>query len=105
MAMIFLCRTQDVPQEGGLRIELPNRPPVAVFRAAGRYFVTDDTCTHGEASLSEGEVLGTDIICPFHQGTFDLRDGRPTGSPCVMALRTYSTELRDGALFAALDAP
>jgi nitrite reductase/ring-hydroxylating ferredoxin subunit len=101
--MIFLCKTSEVPEWGGLRVELTDRPAVAVFRSGSQYFVTDDLCTHGEASLADGEVEGMEIICPFHLGRFDLRDGRATAAPCVDPLRSYPTELRDGDIFAAID--
>ena len=31
-------------------------PALAVFRLGDEFFVTDDTCTHGDAFLSDGEV-------------------------------------------------
>src|SRR5262245_38477474 len=98
-SMIFLCKTSQVPDWGGLRVELADRPAVVVFRSGAQYFVTDDLCTHGEASLADGEVEGMEIVCPFHQGRFDLRDGCVTAAPCVEPLRTYPTELRDGEIF------
>jgi nitrite reductase/ring-hydroxylating ferredoxin subunit len=101
--MIPVCRISDIPTQGGLRVELSGRPPIAVFRVGTEYFVTDDTCTHGDASLAEGEVIGVEIECPFHQGAFDLRTGRPTARPCSVPLRTYGTELRGDTLYAAIE--
>src|SRR5690348_11659639 len=93
-AMTEICRVADIPAEGGLRVLLPDNPPFAVFRVGDGFFVTDDTCTHGEASLTEGVVEGTEIICPYHLGAFCLRTGEPTAAPCSVALRTYPAERR-----------
>lgn len=97
---VALCAATDVPNVGGLRIELEGREAIAVFRSGDEYFVTDDLCTHGNASLCDGDVIEGEIECPFHRGMFDLRTGQPTGSPCTIPLRTYPAELRDGTIFA-----
>ena len=101
--MIPVCEISEIPARGGLRVQLPGRPPIAVFRVGTEYFVTDDTCTHGQASLADGEVIGMEIECPFHQGTFDLRTGAPTARPCSVPLRTYRTQLRGNTLYAAIE--
>jgi nitrite reductase/ring-hydroxylating ferredoxin subunit len=97
--MILVCKVSDVPDSGGLRVDIPGLKPLAVFRAGSEYFVIDDTCTHGSASLSEGEVIGFEIECPYHFGAFDLRTGKATAAPCSVALQTYRTELHNGMVF------
>jgi nitrite reductase/ring-hydroxylating ferredoxin subunit len=99
--MITLCRTSEVPDGGGLRVVLPGFEPLAVFRAGSDYFVVSDECTHGAASLSEGEVIGEEIECPFHHGAFSLRTGRPTAAPCSVPLRTYPVEVRGNVIYMA----
>lgn len=100
-----LCTTGEVPAGGCRRIELADRPPLAVFHLDGKFYVTDDTCTHGDASLCDGEIDADDgvVECPYHQGAFEIATGRPAGAPCTIALRVYPVELRDDAIYAALD--
>lgn len=100
-----LCNTGDVPAGGCRRIDLADRPPLAVFNLDGRYYVTDDTCTHGVASLCDGEIDGDDgvVECPFHQGAFEIATGRPAGAPCTIPLRVYPVEVREGGVFALID--
>jgi nitrite reductase/ring-hydroxylating ferredoxin subunit len=74
-----------------MKVELPDRPPLAVFNLEGEFFAIDDTCTHGEASLSDGEVFGEDVVCPFHSGSFCIRTGEATGYPAVVPVRSYRT--------------
>jgi nitrite reductase/ring-hydroxylating ferredoxin subunit len=99
-----LCKTSSVPAEGGLRIEYAEKLLLAVFRVGENFFVTDDLCTHGNASLSEGELIGFEIECPFHHGAFDVRTGAPTARPCSVALHTYKSEVRDDTLYVSLEA-
>lgn len=100
-----LCNTGDVPNGGCRRIELTDRPPIAVFNLHGRFYVTDDTCTHGEASLCDGEVDSDDgvVECPYHQGAFEIATGRPAGAPCSIPLRVYRVEVTDETIYAAID--
>ena len=79
---IAVCDTADVFEGAGRRYELPGYPPLAVFNVDGAFHVTDDTCTHGMASLSEGELVGDKVKCPWHGGVFNVRSGQPLSRPC-----------------------
>jgi nitrite reductase/ring-hydroxylating ferredoxin subunit len=97
--MLNLCRTEDVAAGEILRVDPPNHVPLAVYNLDGKFFVTDDTCTHGEASLSEGEIDGEWIECPFHAGCFEIATGLPTVPPCAIPIRSYPVTIKDGAIF------
>ena len=68
---------------------------VAIYNLEGEYFATSDICTHGQACLSEGEVRGDEIVCPLHEGSFDIRTGEPADPPCVVPLERYEARLGD----------
>jgi nitrite reductase/ring-hydroxylating ferredoxin subunit len=93
-----------MPADGGLRVDLPGRAALAVFSVNGTTFVFDDLCTHGDASLADGEVQGVEIICPYHMGSFDMRTGEPMAAPCSVAINVYPSEVRDGVVYAQLPA-
>ena len=94
-----VCATGDLPDQAVLRVDLPNRPPIALFRLADGFFATDDTCTHGAASLADGFVEDGQIECPFHSGRFDIRTGEPTLHPCIVKLRTYTVIVEGDSVF------
>lgn len=103
--LIRLCATDAVPDGHPLKVELPDRPPVAVYHIEGEFYVTDDTCTHGEASLTDdGELDGFNIECTFHFGIFDVRTGKVVARPCTIPLKTYAATVRDDAVWIGLDA-
>lgn len=62
---------------------------VALYRVGGMVYATDDTCTHAEASLTEGELEGEVVTCPRHGARFDVRTGRALTLPAFRPLRTY----------------
>lgn len=93
-----LCRADDVPADEPLRVVLPDDHAVSVYRWDGGFFCTDDLCSHGEASLSEGYVENGQIFCPFHMGSFCIRTGAPRAAPCSVPIRAYAVTESGGIL-------
>lgn len=85
------------------QVELDAREPIAVYNLDGEYFATDDTCTHGNASMAEGDIDGSEVYCPFHMGAFDIRTGEATVAPCSVPLKTYEVVIEDGYLFILME--
>ncbi len=101
-----LCAVDEVPPGSAKRVLVATRA-LAVFNLDGAFFVTDDTCTHGFASLAEGFIDGGVVECPWHGGAFDIRSGAAVARPCEMPIATYTVAIRDGKVWAHLggDAP
>ena len=93
---IAVCDTADVFEGVGRRYELAGYPPLAVFNVDGAFHVTDDTCTHGDASLADGWVEGDQVECPFHQGKFCVRTGEATAFPAEAPIRVFRSKVEDG---------
>jgi ethylbenzene dioxygenase ferredoxin component len=91
-----LCDATSVNEGEVLRVDTEGVPPLAVYKLEGDYFVTADTCTHGEASLSEGFVEGDAVECPWHNGKFCIRTGAALDFPATVALQTWPVTLVDG---------
>jgi nitrite reductase/ring-hydroxylating ferredoxin subunit len=84
-----VCETTAVGDGEVLRVEVEGFPLLAVYNTEGEFFVSDDTCSHGSASLAEGFLEGTEIECPWHSGTFCIRTGRALTFPAVEPIRVY----------------
>lgn len=91
-----ICHVDEVFEECGRRYELKGLPPLAVFNLGESFQVTDDTCTHGDASLADGWVKGTEVECPFHSGKFCLKTGKATAYPADQPLKMYPTRVEAG---------
>ena len=103
MAKILLCGVDDLPRGEILRVDCDGLPPVAVFNLDGAYFAIDDTCSHGQASLADGEIDGGLVECPFHGGCFDIRTGLPAGAPCTEPVARYDLVVEDDAVYALVE--
>lgn len=72
---------------------------VAVFNVGGEFYVTDDHCTHGPGSLSEGYIEDDVVECNFHNGQFNIRTGAVVSPPCMIPVRTYRAVVEDGTVY------
>ena len=68
---------------------------VALFNVDGNIHAIADTCTHRGGPLSEGEVEGTEVTCPWHGATFVGRRLR-IGLRRRQVLRAAAPELAIG---------
>ena len=66
---------------------------IALFNIDGRYYAIDDTCTHKGGPLSEGQVAGTTVTCPWHHSSFDLRTGDAMTPPAEVGVSTYNVRV------------
>jgi nitrite reductase/ring-hydroxylating ferredoxin subunit len=100
-ARIELCQTDEIAIGQALKVEKSGLV-LAVFNVDGEFYVTDDNCTHGPGSLSEGYIEGDVVECNFHNGAFNIRTGEVVLPPCMIPIRTYKTVVEDGTVFIEL---
>ena len=98
---IELCSTSDVDIGTAIKVETEGLV-LAVFNVNDAFYVTDDTCTHGPGSLSEGYITDDVVECDFHNGAFNIRTGEVVAPPCMIPLKTYRTVVEDGKVFIEL---
>ena len=91
----------DLP-DGTMRCVTIGGRDVLIANTGGEVLATDDTCTHEDASLSCGVLLGAIVRCPLHGATFDLRTGAPLDEPAEEPLRCHQVRIEDGAIFVRL---
>jgi len=72
--------------------------PVCLVRTKDEVFAINDVCSHGQVSLTEGEVDGCTIECWLHGSRFDLRTGAPLSLPAVDPVPVYPVKIEDGKI-------
>lgn len=99
---VELCKADQVSPGSALRVEAAGLT-VAVFNLDGTFYVTDDACTHGPGSLSEGFIDGDVIECNFHNGQFDIKTGEVVSPPCMIPVKTYPATVEGDTVFIEVD--
>ena len=92
---VELCSTEEIAEGAALKVETGDLV-LAVFNVGGQFYVTDDACTHGPGSLSEGYVEDDVVECNFHNGQFNIRTGAVVSPPCMIPMKTYPARVEDG---------
>ncbi len=92
MELVKVASIGQIPPGKALRVEI-GEEPVAIFNVDGELYAIGDTCSHEEASLSEGDVFGTCVECPLHGAEFDLKTGRPRTLPAITPVATYAVKV------------
>ena len=100
---VSVARIEDIPPGHAARVEI-DEVPIAIFNLDGELHCLDDTCSHQEASLSEGDLdpERCAIECPLHGSAFDLRTGDAITLPAVEPVRVHRVEVSDGMIRVAL---
>lgn len=80
----------------------PDEEPICLINLNGEFFALNDCCTHEDASLSDGEIVGDEIECPLHGGAFEIRTGLPTSFPVVIKARTYEVRVEGDDILLSL---
>ena len=95
---IELCGADEVEPGSAIKVETGDLS-LAVFNVEGEYYVTDDLCTHGPGSLSEGYIEDDVVECNFHNGQFNIKTGEVVAPPCMIPVKTYKTFVENGRVF------
>lgn len=93
---------EALPPGTGRAVEVAGRH-VAVFNVGGEYHAIDDTCPHQGASLGEGFLHNGEVVCPWHNWSFDVRSGACPRVPHI-AVESYPTRCADGRVEVQLPA-
>ncbi|MFB7944125.1 MULTISPECIES: non-heme iron oxygenase ferredoxin subunit [Kitasatospora] len=92
MSYVRACALSVLQEDVPKKVEL-NGVPVAVVRTDEGVFAINDTCSHANVSLSEGEVEDCMIECWLHGSSFDLRTGKPSGLPATRPVAVYPVKI------------
>ena len=70
-----------------------NGQRILLANVDGRFYATDDTCTHEDASLSTGFLKGELVKCPLHGSRFNVCTGAVLDDPAETNLKTYAVRV------------
>jgi 3-phenylpropionate/trans-cinnamate dioxygenase ferredoxin subunit len=100
---IEVCAVDDIDEEDVIRFDHGDRT-FAIYRSpADTFHATDGLCTHEQAHLADGLVMGNTIECPKHNGRFDYTSGEVKRRPACVDLRTYAVKVESGSVFVAIE--
>ena len=99
---VRVCGLDDLPSVGAALAEIDGRRVTMIRTDDGALHAIDDTCTHANVSLAEGEVDGCHIECWLHGSRFDVRTGAPDSPPATVPVAVHTVKIEGDEVFVAL---
>jgi nitrite reductase/ring-hydroxylating ferredoxin subunit/uncharacterized membrane protein len=85
----------DLP-EGQARLADENGARLLLLRRGNDVSAIAESCAHLGGPLSEGELSGDVITCPWHGSRFNVRTGELMDGPSVYPQPCFTARIRDG---------
>jgi nitrite reductase/ring-hydroxylating ferredoxin subunit len=74
---------------------------VALYHTAKGFFASDNSCPHRGGPLGEGDIIGNEIVCPWHLWGFDVETGLCGGNP-ALSINTHEVKVEGDRLLIRL---
>jgi nitrite reductase/ring-hydroxylating ferredoxin subunit len=92
MPFTKVATVQEVPAGTARQVAAGGRT-LALFNLGGTYYAIDDTCPHRGGPLSEGEIAGSEVTCPWHGARFDVTTGSNLCPPARSGVAAYPVQV------------
>ena len=94
--------TSDIPI-GQLRAFQAGHTRIVIGNSGDGYFALADECSHDSAPISDGNLVGNNIVCPRHGAKFDIHTGAVTGPPAVIGIDKYELRIEGEDILVKVD--
>ena len=92
---VKIAKSDDIQPGQGKMVEVGGKK-IALFNVDGVFYAIDDTCTHRGGPLSDGELNGKEVTCPWHGATFDVTTGQVLRPPAPKEVSGYNIRVEGG---------
>ena len=88
------AKKSQVPEGTMLSVKL-GEDDVLLACVDGNYYAINNICSHQGGWLDQGELLkeSCEVMCPLHDGGFDLKTGEPTSEQCKVPVAVYAVKV------------
>ena len=77
---VAVAEANQVPLDRGLSVHVGGRE-LALFNISGQFYALDGRCPHRGGPLGEGDIIASEIVCPWHLWSFEIETGVCVGNP------------------------
>ncbi|WP_350030221.1 Rieske 2Fe-2S domain-containing protein [Caballeronia sp. GACF5] len=102
MTRHFICKSQDIAENGMTAFDLAGGRTVLMLKYEERIFACDNVCPHQEVRLDEGMFDDGVLTCHQHLWQWNVATGEPVGlAECP--LKTYAVHMDDDSVYVDTD--
>jgi nitrite reductase/ring-hydroxylating ferredoxin subunit len=94
---VKVAATGDIPVGTFKAVEIDFERILIIHTDEGFYALADE-CTHDGGIISDGLLIGHEVICPRHGARFDIKTGQVTAPPAIMPIDTYDIRIENNTI-------
>ena len=98
----LVAKTGDIKDGEAKRVVVGSNE-IAIYNLAGKFFATDDICTHAYASMADGFIVDGIVECPLHAGRFEIATGKALGVPVTQDLKVFKLRVDGDSIYVDVD--
>jgi len=91
-SFVKVARASEVTPGKGVAVQV-GADRVALFNSGGTFYAIDDVCPHRGGPLSDGQIDGTNVQCPWHGALFDVCTGKRVAGPSPRDVRAFTVRV------------
>ena len=92
----------EITAEGSIKQIKVNGKKLCLIEHEGELYVTQNSCPHAGALLTEGWCKHGNIICPVHRWEYNLKTGRGAEGQGDY-INTYPVEKKEDGIYVGFD--
>ncbi|XP_069004094.1 apoptosis inducing factor mitochondria associated 4 [Embiotoca jacksoni] len=98
----LICQEPDL-KDGQMKEVTVGDQKVLLVRTQGQYSAVGSQCSHYNAPLIKGALVGGRVRCPFHGACFNVRTGDIEEYPGLDSLPSYKVKVEDGKVYVSIN--
>ncbi|XP_068440484.1 apoptosis inducing factor mitochondria associated 4 [Clinocottus analis] len=98
----MVCQEADL-KDGEMKEVIVGDQQVLLVRTQGQYSAVGSKCSHYNAPLVKGVLVGDRVRCPFHGACFNVRTGDIEEYPGLDCLPSYKVKVEDGKVYVSIN--
>lgn len=95
---VKVAKTSDL-KPGKAKILKAKGKEIALYNVNGKFYATQNECTHEGGPLGEGDLDGKVVTCPWHASMFDITTGKVLSPPAIEDVKTYKVKVKGEDVF------
>ena len=104
LRFVEVAKKSEIPENAAISVAVEGKR-LALMNLKGEIYAIDDDCPHEGGPLSEGQIIGEEIECPWHTSHFNIKTGRVTMDPATKDVATYRVRLVGDAVEVEIQDP
>jgi len=85
---VKVAQANEIEPNYGKLVEVQGKK-FALFNVDGKFYAIDNTCTHRGGPLSEGDLKGDEVTCPWHGSRFNVKTGSVLTPPARQGVKSF----------------